>query len=301
MPVSSRKTRRVGSQSNQATARIEELYRRLGYTLTPVTGPRMISCTGDRTPARGSAGDPQHLAATMPGDPRTGGVLEAMILPALDRGGYSHRPQVVIGDRLGCGRHIVDAVAAKDGRLGLGIRQMAAGRWNGRTESAVRSDLPAGRCSTRPLRKSVSCARRRGLEIAPILRRRWPRSIPGIRGPRQDNDLGRVRREGESGWVVTVVDPPNIYRCKHGRAAPELLLAQLPESQAVRARHRCAVCAYDRGRVAGVQSQRPIHWRASGGTTKLIRWRTFGLYARTATPCFIGKIRHTPSMNSERC
>ena len=38
--------------SNQATARIEELYRRLGYTLTPVTGPRMISCTGDRTPAR---------------------------------------------------------------------------------------------------------------------------------------------------------------------------------------------------------------------------------------------------------
>ena len=52
----------------------------------------------------------------MPGDTRTGGVLEAMILPALDRGGYSHRPQVVIGDRLGCGRHIVDAVAEKDGR-----------------------------------------------------------------------------------------------------------------------------------------------------------------------------------------
>ena len=52
----------------------------------------------------------------MPGNTRTGGVLEAMILPALDRGGYSHRAQVVIGDRLGCGRHVVDAVAGKDGR-----------------------------------------------------------------------------------------------------------------------------------------------------------------------------------------
>lgn len=52
----------------------------------------------------------------MPGNTRTGGVLEAMILPALDRGGYQHREQVAIGDRLGCGRHIVDVVAEKDGR-----------------------------------------------------------------------------------------------------------------------------------------------------------------------------------------
>jgi DNA adenine methylase len=37
---------------NQATARIEELYRSLGYSLTFVTGPRRISCNGDRTPAR---------------------------------------------------------------------------------------------------------------------------------------------------------------------------------------------------------------------------------------------------------
>lgn len=52
----------------------------------------------------------------MPGNTRTGGVLEAMVLPALDRGGYRHRAQVAIGTRLGCGKHVVDAVAEKDGR-----------------------------------------------------------------------------------------------------------------------------------------------------------------------------------------
>ena len=38
--------------SNQATPRIVRLYRKLGYTLTYLTAPRMISCTGDRTPAK---------------------------------------------------------------------------------------------------------------------------------------------------------------------------------------------------------------------------------------------------------
>jgi len=38
--------------SNQATERIVSLYTQLGYQLTFVTGPRHISCTGDRTPAR---------------------------------------------------------------------------------------------------------------------------------------------------------------------------------------------------------------------------------------------------------
>ena len=37
---------------NQATPRIETLYRELGYTLEHHDGPRRISCTGDRTPAR---------------------------------------------------------------------------------------------------------------------------------------------------------------------------------------------------------------------------------------------------------
>lgn len=36
---------------NQATARIEQLYRRLGYTVRFLAAPRRISCTGDRTPA----------------------------------------------------------------------------------------------------------------------------------------------------------------------------------------------------------------------------------------------------------
>jgi DNA adenine methylase len=38
--------------SNQATDRIVALYRGLGYSLDIVEAPRMISCTGDRSPAR---------------------------------------------------------------------------------------------------------------------------------------------------------------------------------------------------------------------------------------------------------
>jgi DNA adenine methylase len=37
---------------NQATARIEKLYRRLRYRIQFLDAPRRISCTGDRTPAR---------------------------------------------------------------------------------------------------------------------------------------------------------------------------------------------------------------------------------------------------------
>lgn len=49
-------------------------------------------------------------------DTRTGGVLEQMVLPALDRGGYTYEVQVNLGQRLGCGRHMVDAVVEKSGR-----------------------------------------------------------------------------------------------------------------------------------------------------------------------------------------
>ncbi|MGE0704931.1 MAG: PD-(D/E)XK nuclease superfamily protein [Vicinamibacterales bacterium] len=46
----------------------------------------------------------------------TGAVLEAMVLPALTRGGYTCRRQVAAGSRLGGkGRHFVDAIACKDG------------------------------------------------------------------------------------------------------------------------------------------------------------------------------------------
>jgi len=37
---------------NQATPRIDDLYRRLGYAVSYLDAPRRISCTGDRTPAR---------------------------------------------------------------------------------------------------------------------------------------------------------------------------------------------------------------------------------------------------------
>lgn len=47
---------------------------------------------------------------------RTGGVLEAMILPALEQGGYAYKTQVNIGTRLGLGRHMVDVVAEKNGK-----------------------------------------------------------------------------------------------------------------------------------------------------------------------------------------
>jgi DNA adenine methylase len=38
--------------SNQATERVVALYKRLGFKLNFLQAPRMISCTGDRTPAR---------------------------------------------------------------------------------------------------------------------------------------------------------------------------------------------------------------------------------------------------------
>jgi DNA adenine methylase len=38
--------------SNQATPRVISLYRKLGYRLRFLEAPRMIACTGDRTPAR---------------------------------------------------------------------------------------------------------------------------------------------------------------------------------------------------------------------------------------------------------
>ena len=51
-----------------------------------------------------------------PGSTRTGGVLERMILPALDQGGYTYETQVNLGKRLGIGKHVVDAVAHTNGR-----------------------------------------------------------------------------------------------------------------------------------------------------------------------------------------
>jgi PD-(D/E)XK nuclease superfamily protein len=54
-----------------------------------------------------------------PRDTTTGTVLEQMVLPALQRGGYSCRTQVKVGIRPGGGRHIADAVAERGGRKWL--------------------------------------------------------------------------------------------------------------------------------------------------------------------------------------
>src|SRR5437660_11832783 len=51
-----------------------------------------------------------------PRNTRTGGVLEQMVLPALDHGGYRYQLQVNIGQRLGCGHHFVDVIAERDRR-----------------------------------------------------------------------------------------------------------------------------------------------------------------------------------------
>lgn len=45
----------------------------------------------------------------------TGGVLEAMVVPALERGGYRCQTQVKVGHRCGGGVHKVDAIATRDG------------------------------------------------------------------------------------------------------------------------------------------------------------------------------------------
>ena len=49
-----------------------------------------------------------------PRDTRTGAVLESMVLPALQRGGYSYRTQFNIGLRPGGRRHFIDVLATDD-------------------------------------------------------------------------------------------------------------------------------------------------------------------------------------------
>lgn len=47
---------------------------------------------------------------------KTGWVLEQMVLPALTQGQYMAQTQVHVGQRVGCGKHFIDAIAEKDGR-----------------------------------------------------------------------------------------------------------------------------------------------------------------------------------------
>lgn len=47
---------------------------------------------------------------------RTGHVLEVMILPALQKGGYSYKKQQCVGTKLGKGKYYVDILAEKLGK-----------------------------------------------------------------------------------------------------------------------------------------------------------------------------------------
>jgi len=51
-----------------------------------------------------------------PRDTQTGAVLEQMVIPALNRGGYTYATQVNIGQRPSGRKHKVDVVAERDGR-----------------------------------------------------------------------------------------------------------------------------------------------------------------------------------------
>src|SRR5216117_3286904 len=59
-----------------------------------------------------------------PRNTTTGGVLEAMVLPALKRGGYTYEIQQRIGERFGGGVHIVDVIAEKGG-----LRYLVSMKW----------------------------------------------------------------------------------------------------------------------------------------------------------------------------
>ena len=72
-----------------------------------------------------------------PRNTRTGGVLEQIVLSCAEPGSYSYKVQVKLGQRLGCGRHYVDAVAEKDGRKVLiSVKWQQVSRNRG-TEGAV--------------------------------------------------------------------------------------------------------------------------------------------------------------------
>lgn len=50
-------------------------------------------------------------------DTSTGQVLEAMVLPALKRGGYEYQTQVIVGTRPNGRKHRVDATACKNEKI----------------------------------------------------------------------------------------------------------------------------------------------------------------------------------------
>jgi hypothetical protein len=73
----------------------------------------------------------------MPRDTRTGGVLEGMILPALDKGGYHYSRQVVIGKRLGGRDHGIDVLVEE----GSGTEILVSLKWQ-QTSGTAEQKVP---------------------------------------------------------------------------------------------------------------------------------------------------------------
>ncbi len=77
--------------SNQATARILDLYEGLGFQIEIIEAPRRISSNGNREPALEMLAwrnlSSEHMA---PRNTNTGNVLEVMMQHALSRGGYTY-------------------------------------------------------------------------------------------------------------------------------------------------------------------------------------------------------------------
>src|ERR1700719_3016406 len=74
------------------------------------------------------SGDPRHPHSMTPRNTSTGAVLEAMIMPALARGGYAAVKQQTIGTRCGGGTHKVDAIATRgDERILVSLKWQQTG------------------------------------------------------------------------------------------------------------------------------------------------------------------------------
>ena len=95
-----------------------------------------------------------------PRNTNTGGVLEAMILPALMRGHYTYQTQVKAGTRCGGGSHKVDALAQKDGAKVLVSLKVATDWRHRRTEGALRGHVLLMPCDPVMATVRMSCSTR---------------------------------------------------------------------------------------------------------------------------------------------
>ena len=102
-------------------------------------------------------------------DTRTGGVLEAMVLPALTRGGYTYKTQVNIGKRPGRGNAQNRCRRRKSWPKDPRFPEVAASRRYRRTESSLRGHLSQRRGSVRQFCGGLSRAWWRRMDAARLL------------------------------------------------------------------------------------------------------------------------------------